>query len=451
MASNGKTESSGAFGPGQHLPPSAGEVAAPISLPKGGGAIHGLGEKFDVKLATGTGSLTIPIPTSPCRDFHPTLDLNYNSANGNGVFGLGWELNQDFITRKTDKGIPRYVDDDVFIFMGEDLVPLNLDDEGNAVQDERRGEFLVRRYARSVEDRFHRIERWTQITDPKQVFWRTTSPDNVTSIYGRDESSRIQDPSSAHRIFRWFVSEIYDCKGNARVYEYKLEDSIGLKPSANEESRTHHVNLYLKRIKYGNRESKRSHDTWEPVNQPKQWMFSIVLDYGEHNSDVPTGLEELVWSCRPDPFSKFRSGFEVRTYRLCQRILMFHHFPEETPKLQDYLVCSTNFTYDPNPFASFLTSITHVGYRWKDNKYSQKSFPSIDFSYSSFPSDSHLDEMRATEFIPTGMKNLPVGLYGHEYQFLDIYGEGLPGIFVEQGSEWYYLRNNGNPSIQIDK
>ena len=34
-------------------------AVAPISLPKGGGAIHGLGEKFDVDLATGTGSLKL--------------------------------------------------------------------------------------------------------------------------------------------------------------------------------------------------------------------------------------------------------------------------------------------------------------------------------------------------------------------------------------------------------
>jgi hypothetical protein len=446
-SSKGKTESPSAFGSGQPTSGDAGEIAAPISLPKGGGAIHGLGEKFDVKLATGTGFLSIPIPTPPCRDFSPQLNLNYNSANGNGIFGLGWELNQDFITRKTDKGIPRYLDDDIVLFMGEDLVPLNLDEEGQILPDERRGEFLVRRYARSVEESFHRIERWTHIADLKQVFWKTTSQDNITSIYGRDESSRIQDPTSAYRISRWFLSEMYDCKGNTRVYEYKPEDSVGLKPSGNEKGRPHQTNLYLKRIKYGNREPKRSLETWAPVNLPERWMFSVVLDYGEHRSDVPTTREELLWSCRLDPFSKFRSGFEVRTHRLCQRILMFHHFPEQTPYLQDYLVSSTNFTYDPNPFASFLTSITHVGYLWKENKYSQKSFPPVNFCYSSFPSDSHLDEIRATEFIPTAMRNLPLGLYGHEYQFLDIYGEGLPGIFVEQGSEWFYLRNNGSPRL----
>ena len=31
---------------------------------------------------------------------------------------------------------------------------------------------------------------------------------------------------------------------------------------------------------------------------------------------------------RPDPFSTFRAGFEIRTLRLCRRVLMLHHFKE---------------------------------------------------------------------------------------------------------------------------
>ena len=38
-----------------------------INLPKGGGAIRGIGEKFAANPVTGTGSLTIPIATSPGR------------------------------------------------------------------------------------------------------------------------------------------------------------------------------------------------------------------------------------------------------------------------------------------------------------------------------------------------------------------------------------------------
>jgi Salmonella virulence plasmid 65kDa B protein len=79
-----------------------------ISLPKGGGAIRGIGEKFSVNPVTGTGSLSVPIFTSPGRsDFSPKLSLSYDSGSGNGPFALGWHLS---ITRETGKGLPRYDD-----------------------------------------------------------------------------------------------------------------------------------------------------------------------------------------------------------------------------------------------------------------------------------------------------------------------------------------------------
>ncbi len=66
-------------------------VMAPnIELPKGGGAIRGVGEKFAANPVTGTGSLTIPIATSQGRSgFGPQLSLSYDSGAGNGPFGLG--------------------------------------------------------------------------------------------------------------------------------------------------------------------------------------------------------------------------------------------------------------------------------------------------------------------------------------------------------------------------
>ena len=48
-----------------------------ISLPKGGGAIRGIGEKFNINPVTGTGSITVPIYTSPGRSgFGPQLALS---------------------------------------------------------------------------------------------------------------------------------------------------------------------------------------------------------------------------------------------------------------------------------------------------------------------------------------------------------------------------------------
>jgi Salmonella virulence plasmid 65kDa B protein len=105
------------------------QVSTPsISLPKGGGAIRGIGEKFGANPVTGTGSMTVPIATSPGRSgFGPQLSLSYDSGAGNGPFGFGWSLSLPSITRKTDKGLPRYEDadgSDEFILSGaEDLVP----------------------------------------------------------------------------------------------------------------------------------------------------------------------------------------------------------------------------------------------------------------------------------------------------------------------------------------
>ena len=79
----------------------------PISLPKGGGAIRGMGEKFSANPVTGTGSLSVPVYTSPGRSgFGPQLSLSYDSGAGKGPFGWGWSLSIPSVTRKTDKGLP---------------------------------------------------------------------------------------------------------------------------------------------------------------------------------------------------------------------------------------------------------------------------------------------------------------------------------------------------------
>ena len=113
---------------GKGIAKTASQISPPsINLPKGGGAIPGMGEKFAANPVTGTGSMTVPIATSPGRSgFGPQLSLSYDSGAGNGPFGLGWNLSLPSITRKTDRGFPPYreaEESDVFILSGaEDLV-----------------------------------------------------------------------------------------------------------------------------------------------------------------------------------------------------------------------------------------------------------------------------------------------------------------------------------------
>ena len=127
---------------GKGPPAEAGISTLPtISLPKGGGAIRGIGEKFGSNPATGTGSMTLPIATSPGRSsFQPQLSLSYDSGAGNGPFGFGWSLSLPAIIRKTDKGLPRYLDSadsDVFILSGaEDLVPVLEEENSSSITSE---------------------------------------------------------------------------------------------------------------------------------------------------------------------------------------------------------------------------------------------------------------------------------------------------------------------------
>src|SRR5689334_25377230 len=80
-----------------------------ISLSKGGGALHGIGETFSPDLFTGTCNFTVPIALPPGRNgFQPQLNLVYSTGNGNGPFGLGWSLSIPGVSRKTSDGVPRY-------------------------------------------------------------------------------------------------------------------------------------------------------------------------------------------------------------------------------------------------------------------------------------------------------------------------------------------------------
>src|SRR5580692_8876959 len=110
-------------------------------------------------------------------------------------------------------------------------------------------------------------------------------------------------------------------------------------------------------------------------------MFEDLLDYddvpySEFESEgrswasyAPGQEAENPWPVRLDPFSKYRSRFEIRTYRLCRRVLILHHFPVELGS-QGYLVRSTEFRYREKTIGSFITSFTQSGYvREGDGRY----------------------------------------------------------------------------------
>lgn len=443
---------------------------SPISLPKGGGAIRGIGEKFTNNPVTGTGTLSVPIYTSPGRSgFGPNLELTYDSGDGNGPFGYGWNVSNPSITRKVDKQIPTYNDDcknqdcnnepDIFLLSGhEDLIPLLVEDVTGKWQPEDLPPldidgvlYKVQNYRPRIEGLFARIERWINL-ETGEVYWRSISKTNITTSYGKSTNSRIADPSDPTRVFSWLICESFDDKGNVIFYEYKSENSQQVNfSSSNESNRTEKsrsANRYLKRIKYGNKSPYRR---GENLSSRKDWMFEVVFDYGEHYfNDIKEHISPLVlfnddqdsdnvdrqWKIRKDPFSSYRSGFEIRTYRLCQHILMFHHFTDELG-VDDYLVKSTDFIYEENSNASFISVIRQSGYiLTSDSRYKKKSLPPLEFQYNKGMIRDKVEKVEKES-----LENLPMGLDGTRYQWVDLDGEGLSGILTEQAGAWFYKRN----------
>lgn len=449
-------------GPGGENPPTdsreATRESAPllpeISVPKGGGALSSIGEKFQVSAATGTASVSIPIAASPGRSgFGPELALSYDSGGGNGPFGLGWSLGLPSITRKTQRGLPRYRDEsgsDTFVLAGaEDLVPaLRVDGAPDVVEDRlytrfQGHDYRVTRYRPRLEGLFARVEKWVRRSDG-DAHWRTITRDNVTTIFGVSSTARVHWPGDPTRTFRWLIERTYDDKGNISVYEYAKETHEGIAADTHESQRLAgnkaFNQTYLKRIRYGNsrpflihlnREGRSAFDEarWWRTNR---WYFELVFDYGDHATETPAPEARHGWPARRDPFSSYRAGFEVRTYRLCRRILMFHHF-EDAPML----VRSTDLVFDGpdglgNPVATQLIEARHTAY---EPGLPPAPTPSVRFEYSKATVSDELAEVDATE-IPS----LPDG---RRTRFIDLLGEGLPGVLSQSDGAWYYQRNAG--------
>jgi RHS repeat-associated protein len=437
-------------------------LSAPqISLPKGGGAIRGMGEKFAANPVTGTGSMTVPVYASPGRSgFGPQLSLAYDSGSGNGPFGFGWSLALPAVTRKTDKGLPRYLDaeeSDIFILSGaEDLMPSLVNSSGQWIREISKPrtvygkQYEIHRYRPRVEGLFARIERWLNLSDSQDTFWRSISKDNITTWYGKTADSRIADPNDPSRIFSWMICESYDDKGNAVSYQYKGEDSAGIDfAQANERNRsdaTRSAKRYIKYVLYGNRTPYFPDMTAAaPVGLPTDWCFQLVFDYGEHDLANPVPQDSAQpWICRLDPFSTYRSAFEVRTYRLCRRVLMFHSFPADPNVGNDCLVRSTDLLHPlappadrTQPFYSYLLSATETGYvRQSGGGYLAKSLPPLQFEYTEAVVDETVREIDLES-----LENLPSGTDGSQYRWTDLDGEGVSGVLTEQGGRWYYKPN----------
>lgn len=410
-----------------------------ISLPKGGGAIQGIGETFQPNEFSGTASLSIPVQVTPARGLEPQLSLAYSSGAGNGPFGLGFDLSMPSVSRKTSKGIPRYAGTDTFILAGEeDLVPIAERTEGN---------FNITTYRPRVESAFEKIEQWTD-QKTQTSYWQVIDKDNVTSIYGSRNETRIYDPIDPDRIFQWLLAETFDAQGNHVLYEYKAENAENIDQAVYEQNRDRTTNKYIKAIQYGNDRPTTGALTLSESGSEPSWHFEVIFGYQKMTID-PTATASLynlttdleTWTSRQDAFSTYQAGFEIRTHRLCHHILMFHRFEDEFRTESPILVSAVECYYDETPTLTRLTEVVQTGYSYlpETQAYTTKSLPPLTFAYTAFsPEGHHFEPLQVEDSYPLpGLNRNP------DYTLIDLFGEGIPGVFYNDGQTNLYWEPDG--------
>ena len=387
-----------------------------ISLPKGGGAVGGLGEKFCPDLFTGTGNFSVPENVPAGRlGLQPQLSLGYSTGNGNGPFGLGWQLSVPGVFRKTSRGVPRYVDAagagedraDVFVLSGaEDLVPVAGSYPGRV------------RYRPRTEGLFARIE---HVRDDSGNYWEVRNTDGLFTRYGTprpadadptwQDAAAVSDPADPARVFGWRITQTQDPLGNLIRYDYR--------PDRGQDDGHTWEHPLLSRISYA--------------------------DYGDRANPSFLVTVDFDYEPRPDPFSDYRSGFELRTTQRCHTIRTTTHAADGIARVaREY-----RLGYEQAPFngVSVLTTVGVVGIDDQGPPgapAAEEPLPPLTFGYSGFDPAGRRFEPLTGPGLPTAALSDPT------LALVDIRGVGLPDV-VELGAAQRIWRNAGGGGFELPR
>ncbi len=253
------------------------------ALPRNDGAsIETYNAPLSMNTNMGTFAYRIPFDIPPGRrKGELALNLVYEMrAFGNGVFGVGWELPQLAIQRRTDTGIPRYDGSDRFMLTdGTMLEPVGSSE-----------------YRPIVERAFRKI----RFVAP---YWEVIDTDGTQYVFGESEESRLFNPARPEQVAEWRISHLEDPTGNVIRFRYDRDLSVHYPEGYTS------AQIYLRAIEY--------------VNAPQgEFLNSVRLDYSED---------------RPDAWASFRYGFPVRTSRACRQVVTFTtNLDAAAPRVVDF-------------------------------------------------------------------------------------------------------------------
>ena len=331
----------------------SGVTSKAISLPKGAGSIKGMEESFSAQLSTGIATFNVPLALPGARGAaQPSLALSYSSSGGLGVAGMGWQVGVPFIARQTDRGLPRYDDQqawhpeqDRFVFNGgQELVPICLVGSGGGCQGALPGEVMPvwaagwQYFRARVEGSFLRF-----FFSPDKLTWRVQDKSGVTMELGvplDDKTYQLGlevNPDKATEIYRWCLVRQYDTYGSANPQSgvprpanqlvYRYQQSGGM--------------AYLSDI-YATPPASTSTNT-----------SPSLASYAHH--------VRLAYETRTDPTASYRSGWKIAQSQRLARIDVTSRAFSAGAGGPRRLVRRTHLGYDPTSHVSLLESVTVEG------------------------------------------------------------------------------------------
>ena len=184
---------------------------------------------------------------------------------------------------------------------------------------------------------------------------------------------------------------------------------------------------------------------------PHHWdqLYLKHIRYVDHGDGV--GATDylisvtLLYEDRPDPFSNYRAGFEIRTRRRCTHIEV-HTDADEALLTRRYhleyldqLADDAGGALPPNG-ASLLSRVRVVGH---DGERTEE-LPALDFRYAPF-------EPGRKDLMPLGGRDLPAQSLGAaDLELVDLFGNGLPDLLQMNGSVRFW-RNRGDGAFDLPR
>jgi RHS repeat-associated protein len=238
--------------PNQPDPNAVHAVSALFAAPPVGASSLGDASNVTPDLFSGILNSSIPLEVPVGRaGMQPTLTLHYRSSNGNGILGVGWDLDIGSIERNTHSGVDYSSDSYVYRTPSGTSSLVSL---GN------------NEYRAQIESFFYRFRKLNALDG--RPYWEVTDRSGKQYLYGETSMSRLDDPSNPNAVFRWCLDKVIDTDANYLTASYTKDSGQ---------------------------------------------IYIAEIDFAGYQTNLPTNTIKFHFAPRQDVPPSFLTNFEVRT------------------------------------------------------------------------------------------------------------------------------------------